>query len=172
MTIIKQRFTITYEREIDTDTGEIVKTTVVDTSDTITDNMDTDTEPKVYLEDSKLRLNSKALELLKVKAGDRIDVQYGNSNPLIGSSAAFGDDSAGCKLTKTNTIPFKGNKREVLAMYGTEFFIKPSEKDGQFVLASTIQPEEDENVSTEDIDIDLDSLFDGDQKISTSMFQL
>lgn len=172
MTIIKQRFTITYEREIDTDTGEIVKTTVVDTSDTVADNTDTDTEPKAYLGDNKLRLNSEALKLLRVKAGDRIDVQYGNSNPLIGSSASFGDENAGCKLTKTNTIPFKGNKHEVLAMYGTEFFVKPSEKDGQFVLASTTQPEEDENVNTEDIDIDLDSLFDEDQKISTSMFQL
>lgn len=172
MTIIKQRFTITYEREIDMDTGDIVKTTIVDTSDTVTNNMDADTEPKVYLEENKLRLNNLALDVLKIKAGDRIDVQYSNSKPLIGKSEAFGDESLGCKLTKTNTISFKGNKHEVLNMYGTEFVLRPTERQDQFVLDSTIQPEKDENVNTEDIDIDLESLLEDDPEIRTSMFQL
>jgi hypothetical protein len=55
------------------------------------------------------------------------------SVPVIGTDEAFGT-KGGNKLTKTNTISFRGSANEKLAEYGTTFTIEPSEDEGIFYL--------------------------------------
>ena len=74
------------------------------------------------------------------------------------------------KLTKNNTVAYRGAKNEELAKYGTEFTILAhNSKEGLFVLSSgniPVQQEElsgDENIALEDedslpLDIDLAGL--------------
>ena len=186
MSIVKQQFTITYEREIDVDSGEILKTTIIGSSDIKPEKKkavkkDSDTEAKVYLEDNKLKLNSLAVELMKINPGDRIDIQYTKQYPLIGLSETFGNPDGGTKLTKSNTLSFRGKKSEALQKYGTEFKVLPAERN-QFVLDSgkeiIDEPElkGDENVNVgDDLDFNLDSLLDDASEateIPSSMFQL
>ena len=173
MAIIKQQFTITYERSVDTDTGEILKTEIVKTSDTKktvkTPVKDSDTEPKVYLEDNKLRLNSLAVELLGVNPDDRLDVQYTETYPVIGKSEVFGNPEGGTKLTKSYTLSFRGKRSETLQKFGTEF--KVIESDGRFILDSGKPVEElkgDENIDN----LDLEAFLDGSNEVKASMFQL
>ena len=178
MAIIKQQFTITYEREVDTNTGEIIKTTIIDSSDIKPVKKkaireDSDTEAKVYLECNKLKLNSLAIKMLNISPGDRIDVQYTNDYPVIGVAESFGNPEGGCKLSKTNTVSFRGKKAENLSNFGNEFTIKLI--DGKFVLDSGNKKEDPkvlEEINTDNIDIDLDSFLEDNSEITSSMFQL
>ena len=181
MMIIKQQFTITYEREVDVDSGEIIKTTIIGSSDIKSEKKkavkkDQDTEAKVYLEDNKLKLNSLAVEMLSVNPGDRIDIQYTDTHPIIGKSESFGNPEGGTKLTKTYTISFRGKKSEVLQKFGTEF--KVVDCNGQFILNNekeiTDDLNGDENVSIEntDIDLNLDDFIDDTEEVKSSIFQL
>lgn len=181
MAIIKQQFTITYEREIDIDSGEIIKTTIIGSSDIKPEKKksvkkDQDTEAKVYLEDNKLKLNSLAVEMLGVNPGDRIDIQYSDTYPIIGKSESFGNPDGGTKLTKSYTISFRGKKSEVLQKFGTEF--KVIDSNGRFILDSgkeIIQkPIKDENINIEDIDLNLDDFLDDTdaKEVKSSIFQL
>lgn len=178
MTIIKQQFIITYEREIDTDTGEIIKTTIVSSSDVkpvkkkVTKE-DTDTEAKVYLEENKLRLNSLAVKLLNVNPGDRIDIQYTENSPVIGTSESFGTPESGTKLSNSHTLIYKGKKAETLKEYGTEF--KVIESNGCFILdGGIVQPEfkGDDIINTENVDLNLEDFIEDTQEVKSSMFQL
>lgn len=182
MAIIKQQFTITYEREVDVDSGEIIKTTIISSSDIKSEKKkvikkDQDTEAKVYLEDNKLKLNSLAVEMLGVNPGDRIDIQYTDTHPIIGKSESFGNPEGGTKLTKTYTLSFRGKKSEVLQKFGTEF--KVVDCNGQFILDNgkeiINEPKGDENVNIEDTDLDLnldDFIDNADVKeVTSSMFQ-
>lgn len=176
MAIIKQQFTITYERTVNADTGEIIGTTIVSSSDTKpvkkkTVKEDLDTEAKVYFEDGKLRLNALAVEMLNVTPGDRIDIQYTDDYPVIGLSESFGNPEGGTKLTKTYTLSFKGKKAELLQKYGTEF--KVINSNGSFKLDGGKVQESiqgDDIVNTDDIDLNLDDLL--DDEVKSSMFQL
>lgn len=178
MAKIKQQFTITYERTVDTDSGEILETTIIGSSDIKPEKKkavkkDNDVEAKVYLEDNKLRLNSLAIKMLEIAPGDRIDVQYTNDYPIIGLAESFGNSEGGTKLSKTNTISFRGKKSENLSKFGTEFVIKPS--NNQFILDSGKKkevPKVLEEINTEEIDLDLDSFLEDNNKITSSMFQL
>lgn len=181
MAIIKQQFTITYEREIDVDSGEIIKTTIIGSSDIKPEKKksvkkDQDIEAKVYLEDNKLKLNSLAVEILKVNPGDRIDIQYSDTYPIIGKSESFGNPDGGTKLTKSYTISFRGKKSEVLQKFGTEF--KVIDSNGHFILDSgkeiIQEPIKDENVNVEDIDLNLDDFLDDTdaKEVKSSIFSL
>lgn len=181
MAIIKQQFTITYEREIDVDSGEIIKTTIIGSSDIKPEKKksvkkDQDTEAKVYLEDNKLKLNSLAVEMLGVNPGNRIDIQYSDTYPIIGKSESFGNPDGGTKLTKSYTISFRGKKSEVLQKFGTEFKVVNS--NGHFILDSgkeiIQEPIKDENVNVENIDLNLDDFLDDTdvKEVKSSIFSL
>lgn len=179
MAIIKQQFIITYEREIDVDTGEIIKTTIIGSSDIKPEKKsaikkDQDTEAKVYLEGNKLKLNSLAVEMLNVNPGDRIDIQYSDTHPIIGKSESFGNPEGGTKLTKSYTVSFRGKKSEVLQKFGTEFII--TNINGRFALNGNKEliPDlkGDDNVNIEDIDLG-DFLEETEiQEVKSSMFKL
>ena len=182
MAIVKQQFTITYERSVDTDTGEIIETKVIDkgTSKPKKVKEDNEKEPKLYLEENKCRFNLAAMSFMRLNAGDKIDIKYDENNgivPVIGTDEAFGT-KAGNKITQTNTFAFRGNKNEELSKFGNEFVIVAHpNKSGLFVLTSDKMPIEtpkDENVNTDDIEIDLDGLLDDEDNnsVNSNLFQL
>lgn len=173
MAIIKQQFTITYEREVDTNTGEILKTTIVNSSDikkkTTKKVEDTDPTPRVTLLENKLQLNTAAIKALALESGDRVDIQYRDNSPIIGPAELFG--SNGCKVTKTGSVSFRGKKAEELSNYGDCFELQPFD-GGRFLLKGNKEPEKkpvgDENIELP-TDLNLDDFLD-DTK--ASMFQL
>lgn len=185
MAIIKQQFTITYEREVDTDTGEIIKTSIIKTSDSPnkTSKKDTESEPKLYLEDNKCKLNAAAIILINVNAGDKLDINYEEGNngaiPIIGTESSFGS-KGGTKFTKSGTFSYRGVKNEQLAKYGSEFtLVAHPTKQGLFVLTSdnidVDQLKGDENVNPENVDIDLDGLLEDNTdvtEIDSNFFKL
>lgn len=164
--IVKDTFTLvlTYEMSVNTDTGEILETKLINrevSKPTVKKQklvVDESDEPKLFLEENKYRLNSAAINLLGVTAGDKLDIKYKDDKPVIGV-----DDKAGNKITKSNTVLYKGNKNEELAKHGHEFkLISHPSIAGLFILDSGKAPEiiEDNIVSIteedEDLPFDLD----------------
>lgn len=180
-TIKKEVFaiTLTYEMVVNTDTGEILETRLIDRSVNNSDIkparsprrvvQDEDKEPKLILEDNKYRLNNAAVELMGLDADSKLNIRYeqgkGGDVPVIGTSVAFGI-SSGNKLTKSNTVACRGHNREELIKYGEEFTLVPHpNKPGLFILTSeSVRSEQligDDNISIEggedeDIPFDLD----------------
>ena len=199
MPTIKETFilSLTYEMSVDTETGEVLETKLIDrsvnkpvkamkatASEAVQDN---DKEPKLYLEDNKCRLNSKAISLMGISPGDKLDIKYdegkNGSVPVIGTDEAFGT-KGGNKLTKSNTIACRGSKNEELSKYGKEFVLAthPS-KVGLFVLTSEevavdqLVGDDNINIDTpEGIDLDLEGLVDDKDanvsSIDTNFFKL
>lgn len=199
MPTIKETFilSLTYEMSVDTETGEVLETKLIDrsvnkpvkamkatTSEVVQDN---DKEPKLYLEDNKCRLNSKAISLMGISPGDKLDIKYdegkNGSVPVIGTDEAFGT-KGGNKLTKSNTIACRGSKNEELSKYGKEFVLAehPS-KAGLFVLTSEevavdqLVGDDNVNIDTpEGIDLNLEGLVDDEDanvsSIDTNFFKL
>lgn len=92
------------------------------------------------LDENKIILSDSLVTALGVEAGTRVTISYytidnQNTIPLIGKSELFLDKETGNKLTKSNTVSFKGIQREVLSKYGSMFTIEPwDKKEGAFVL--------------------------------------
>lgn len=115
-------------------------------------------EPLVQLMDNKLKLTPKAIEMIGAQVGDRIQVNYWTENnhntfPLIGRSEFFTDKEEGSKLTKSNTVSFRGNKNTVLKVYG-ELFKLEEFKDNMFRLVKV----ETENEATKSEQKELEDL--------------
>lgn len=199
MPTVKETFilSLTYEMSVDTETGEVLETKLIDRSVNkpvkamkATANeaaQDDEKEPKLYLEDNKCRLNSKAVSLMGISPGDKLDIKYDDgkngSVPIIGTDEAFGT-KGGNKLTKSNTIACRGSKNEELSKYGKEFVLAthPS-KAGLFVLTSEevavdqLVGDDNINIDTpEGIDLDLEGLVDDKDanvsSIDTNFFKL
>lgn len=199
MPTVKETFilSLTYEMSVDTETGEVLETKLIDRSvnkpvkamkatanEAVQDN---DKEPKLYLEDNKCRLNSKAISLMGISPGDKLDIKYDDgkngSVPIIGTDEAFGT-KGGNKLTKSNTMACRGSKNEELSKYGKEFVlaVHPS-KSGLFVLTSEevavdqLVGDDNVNIDTpEGIDLNLEGLVDDKDanvsSIDTNFFKL
>lgn len=81
---------------------------------------------RVSVLENKLVLTQDAVNLLNASYGERIAINYVQvSNqetfPVIGKSDAFADPNSGNKLTKSNTVSFRGIQRDMLSQYGTNF---------------------------------------------------
>lgn len=86
-------------------------------------------EALINLETNKLVFNNKAAADLGITAGDRVVIKWIPEGkkmvPIIGSDIAFDEEGSGNKVTKSNTVTYKGNANTILAEYGTEFSLKP-----------------------------------------------
>ena len=119
-------------------------------------------EPLITLDSNKLVLTTGAVDMMKICPDCRVDIKYKKKDkvavPVIGTDSAFGT-KGGNKLTKTNTVSFRGSANEKLAEYGSVFKLEPSEDEGIFYL---IGDKMNKSVEDEAIDIegelDLDSL--------------
>ena len=74
----------------------------------------------------KVNLSKEAVKALGGVAGDRITINYWTVNsettfPIIGKSECFGDPTGGNRLTKSNTVSFRGMQRDILLEYGSFF---------------------------------------------------
>jgi len=119
-------------------------------------------EPLITLDSNKLILTTGAVDMMKICPDCRVDIKYKKKDkvsvPVIGTDAAFGT-KGGNKLTKTNTVSFRGSANEKLAEYGSVFKLEPSEDGGIFYLIGDKmnKPVEDEVIDIEG-ELDLDSL--------------
>lgn len=83
-------------------------------------------EATVTVADNKLVLSKEAVKALGGVAGDRIIINYWTVDsettfPVIGKSECFGDSTSGNRLTKSNTVSFRGAQRDILLEYGSFF---------------------------------------------------
>lgn len=107
-------------------------------------------EPQLILLDNKYSLNSAALELLGVTAGDKIDIRYQiieNINyPIIGSSTSW-KSTSGNKLTKSSTVSYRGKANEMLSTFGDTFDLTSwTGHDGLFILIGNKEQVIDPNI--------------------------
>lgn len=84
-----------------------------------------DESSQILLTSNKLIFSKKALSLMSATSGDRIAINYaqheGQTFPVIGKSEYFSDPDSGNKLTKSNSILFKGIQNDMLKQFGTKF---------------------------------------------------
>lgn len=84
----------------------------------------------IKVENNRLVLSSEAIKALNAIVGDRITINYWNINkettfPLIGKSELFSDPTNGNKLTKSNTVSYRGTQNKILKEYGSLFKLVP-----------------------------------------------
>lgn len=171
---------ILFHYNVDEKTGEITyigkEEISVDTKSTKKNNskVDNNTDPIVTLDSNKLILSQGAVDLLKAQDGCRIDIKYKKKEnrvaPVIGTDSSFGTKS-GNKLSKSNTISYRGSANEKLATYGTVFKMEPTEEDGIFYLVGN---KEDDPIPDEIVDIEkeLDGELDQLDNLSNFDFNL
>lgn len=183
---------IIFHYNVDEQTGEITyigkDEVTVDTAKTVSktskssgkssSKVDNNPDPIVTLDSNKLILTQGAVDLLQVCEDCRIDIKYEKKDkkavPIIGTDAAFGT-KAGNKLTKSNTVSYRGAANEKLSAYGTVFRLEPTKNEGIYYLVGDKEPEETKvpneiiNIENEldiemldDINIDLDNTELGD----------
>jgi hypothetical protein len=107
---------------------------------------DNDTEPKIYLEDNKIRLNNKAVELTGFEPEMKIDVKFEKKGRIV-TPVLCQDSKTGNRLTKTYTISFRGSRHDNLAEHGDIFELIPyPDKEGYFKLKGNAPEKEDDIV--------------------------
>lgn len=182
MSILKFEFTFnttTGEFSVaNTETGEVKSVTTKVTKKRV--KKEESSIPELVLEENKYILNTAAITLLGVEAGDKLDIQYQNIDskivPVIGKEEVFG--GTGNKLTKSNTVTYKGAKHEELIKYGTEFTITthPSRDDVFVLKGNKEQSEPIEEIKGLDLDEigDLSDLIDDADvtEISANFFNI
>lgn len=84
----------------------------------------------IKVESTKLILSKETIKALDAKSGDRIAINYWTENPeytfpVIGKASWFTDITDGNRLTKSNTVSFRGTQNTILREYGDFFKIEP-----------------------------------------------
>jgi hypothetical protein len=83
----------------------------------------------ITLESSKLAFNNKAVADMNLKYEDRVIIKWEQKDktlfPIIGKDTSFDEEGNGNKVTKTNTVGYKGKQNVVLAEMGDQFTIEP-----------------------------------------------
>lgn len=148
---------ITYigKEEISVDT-EATKSATKTSTKASAAKVDANPDPIITLDSNKLILTQGAVDLLQVCADCRVDIKYKKKDkkavPIIGTDAAFGTKS-GNKLTKSNTVSYRGAANEKLSAYGTTFKLEPTEDKGIYYLVGD-KVQEENSVPDEIIDIE------------------
>lgn len=162
---------ILFHYEVNENTGEIVFigkeeisvdtiATKARTTKAATAKVDSNPDPIITLDPNKLVLTQGAVDFLQICADCRVDIKYKKKDkravPIIGTDAAFGTKS-GNKLTKSNTVSYRGAANEKLSAFGTTFKLEPTEDKGIYYLVGDAVPEE---ISVPDEIIDIESELD------------
>lgn len=174
MSIVKFEFTYnTTTGEIsvtNTDTGEMKSTK----KKKVTIKPDDGTEPTLFLEDNKYRLNTAAINLMNVAPDDKLDIKYEKCGQSI--IPVIMVDEHGNRLTKSYTVAYRGSKNQELSKYGTEFQVVPHKlKEGVFVLQNKNAKVEEEIKSEEfEVPLDIDDLLKDEDvtEIDSAIFKI
>lgn len=99
--------------------------------------------PLLKLEPNKLIFNNRCIADMEIEYEDKIIIRWEKQGktlfPIIGKDIAFDEEGSGNKVTKSNSIGYKGKQNAVLAEFGSEFTIEPY-KEGLWKLVSTTSP--------------------------------
>ena len=99
--------------------------------------------------------------MMNICADCRVDIKYkkkGNvAVPVIGTDESFGT-KGGNRVSKTNTISFRGAANTKLAEFGTIFKLEPSEDNGIFYLVGDKNPTIDSSAINIEKEFDLTAL--------------
>lgn len=136
-----------------------------------------ESEPKLFVEDNKVILNQKLIDLLQLNPGDSITVSYMKVpdvgfNPVLGKSETLG--IKGNKLTKSNSFSYRGKAHDELIKFGTEFTCSAHTENNQLIVLhgnNIVQPETESTIPDPDQAIikDLEQL-DGKEFESNEVF--
>lgn len=82
--------------------------------------------PVIEIGDKKLILSPLTIQILNAKPGDKLCINYIQHNnhetfPVIGKAEVFVDPENGQKLTKSDTMSFRGNQMDMLSQFGDLF---------------------------------------------------
>lgn len=103
---------------------------------------DGEEEPMIHVIEGKLQFNNKAIELTGFQADDRVLIQFEKKGKTTSPVVCL--DDKGNRMTKTSTVSFKGQQREHLLEYGTDFKLEAYEgRDGMFKMLGGIDKEDD-----------------------------
>ena len=75
----------------------------------------------LLLKDNKLILDPSLIKKLKAEPGDRIEIGYRERDGLLRPIISIGEN--GNKLTKSNTVSFRGVQHNTLAQFGSNFWV-------------------------------------------------
>ena len=75
----------------------------------------------LLLKDNKLILDPSLVNKLKAEPGDRIEIGYRERDGLLRPVISVGEN--GNKLTKSNTVSFRGVQHNTLAQFGSNFWV-------------------------------------------------
>lgn len=100
-------------------------------------------EAIVEVKENKLVISPKSVSLLQCVYGDRISINYIQYDkeltfPVIGKSSVFADQDSGNRLTKSNTVSFRGFQRDLLLKYGNVFILEEF-RDNIFRLVPKVE---------------------------------
>lgn len=101
-------------------------------------------DPQLTLGKSNYKLNSAAMALLNATPESRLCIGYqpiGDIEfPVIGTEESFGC-GGGNKISKNNTVVYKGRQFERLSEFGKVFTLAPLKgNEGIYILVSDVQP--------------------------------
>lgn len=156
---------VLFHYEVDEQTGAITyigkEEVTVDTkkstkSSTKITKTDSNPDPIITLEPNKLVLTQGAVDLLEATTDCRIDIKYKKKDkklvPVIGTSNSF-NTQGGNKLSKSNTVSYRGSANEKLSAYGDVFKLEPTEDKGIFYLIGN-KNQEETSIPDEIVDIE------------------
>lgn len=106
-------------------------------------------EAVITLEENKLVLNNKAVLDLGItdenRSDIRVNIKYEKKGkvtfPIIGTDYSFDEEGSGNKITKSNTVAYKGKANTILSEYGSSFKLEKY-SEGIFKLLSESGPKE------------------------------
>lgn len=75
----------------------------------------------LLLKENKLILDPSLVKKLKAEPGDRIEIGYRERDGLLRPIISIGEN--GNKLTKSNTVSFRGVQHNTLAQFGSNFWV-------------------------------------------------
>ena len=148
--------TITFD--IETETGDVTnvktqvegevkkRTTTTRKKEVVKELEDT---PIITREENRLVFNNRAMADMELDETCRVAIKYEKEGskliPIIGTDLAFSEKGSGNKMTKSQTISYKGNQNVVLAEFGSEFTIT-TYQDEIWKLTPLGEPETVESV--------------------------
>lgn len=120
-------------------------------------------EAVITLEPAKLAFNNKAVADMNLQYQDRVVIKYKpisgskKPTPLIGKDIDWKEEGTGNKLTKTNTLSYRGKANTILADFGSKFGLEEYE-EGIWKLIPLDPPAAKPTATREDVEKEADDI--------------